>query len=148
MLNQQPETRAVYCTDGGCDLWGSGSSTVWVALFYGLGQMGGKTVRTSWESHEKVIKNMRPPHTERPFVVCKGNDFMITITGDAKEIAALIEGLYGQRKNESNTEELRRSVGKILTEEHSKTHGIHIDGIYQQNGKINISKERMNTGWL
>ena len=39
-------------------------------------------------------------------------------------------------------------VGKILTEEHSKTHGIHIDGIYQQNGKINISKERMNTGWL
>lgn len=30
MLNQQPETRAVYCTDGGCDLWGFGSSTVWV----------------------------------------------------------------------------------------------------------------------
>nr|DAT54477.1 MAG TPA: hypothetical protein [Caudoviricetes sp.] len=44
------------CTDGGCDLWVSGSSTVWVALFYGLGRMGGKTVRTSWESHEKVIK--------------------------------------------------------------------------------------------
>jgi len=56
MLNQQPETRAVYCTDGWCDLWVSGSSTVWVALFYGLGRMGGKTVRTSWESHEKVIK--------------------------------------------------------------------------------------------
>lgn len=92
--------------------------------------------------------NTRPPHTERPFVVCKGNDFMITITGNAKEIAALIEGLYGQRKNEFNAEELRRLVGKILTEEHSKTHGIHIDGIYQQNGKINISKERMNTGWL
>jgi hypothetical protein len=56
MLNQQPETRAAYCTDGGCDLWVSGSSTVWVALFYGLGRTGGKTVRTSWESHEKVIK--------------------------------------------------------------------------------------------
>nr|DAD70207.1 MAG TPA: hypothetical protein [Siphoviridae sp. ct3o911] len=55
MFNQQPETRAVYCTDGGCDLWVSGSSTVWVALFYGLCRMGGKTVRTSWESHEKVI---------------------------------------------------------------------------------------------
>lgn len=56
MLNQQPETRAAYCTDGGCDLWVSGSSTVWVAIFYGLGRMGGKTVRTSWESYEKVIK--------------------------------------------------------------------------------------------
>lgn len=56
MLSQQPETRAVYCTDEGCDLWVFGSSTVWVALFYGLGRMGGKTVRTSWESHERVIK--------------------------------------------------------------------------------------------
>ena len=110
MLNQQPETRAVYCTDGGCDLWGSGSSTVWVALFYGLGQMGGKTVRTSWESHEKVIKNMRPPHTERPFVVCKGNDFMITITGDAKEIAALIEGLLSDAFLGANVSRLSADI--------------------------------------
>lgn len=73
---------------------------------------------------------------------------MVTITGDAKEIAALIEELYRQRKNEFDAEELRQLVGKILAEEHSKTHSIHIDGIYQQNGKINISKERMNTGWL
>ena len=46
---------AAHCADGGCDLWYSGSSTVWVALFYGFGRMGGKTVRTSWENHEKVI---------------------------------------------------------------------------------------------
>lgn len=82
------------------------------------------------------------------FVVYKGDDFMITIIGDAKEIATLIEELQRQRKDKFDVEELRRLVGKILTEEHSKTHGIHIDGIYQQNGKINISKERMNTGWL
>ena len=44
-----------HCADGGCDLWYSGSSTVWVALFYGLGRTGGKTVRTSWKNHEKVI---------------------------------------------------------------------------------------------
>lgn len=69
MLNQQPETRAAYCTDGGCDLWDFGSSTVWVALFYGLGRMGGKTVRTSWESHEKVIKVKTAPIWSGLFVV-------------------------------------------------------------------------------
>ena len=46
---------AAHCADGGCDLWCFGSSTVWVAIFYGESRTGGKTVRTSRESREKVI---------------------------------------------------------------------------------------------
>lgn len=74
---------------------------------------------------------------------------MITITGDAKEIAALIVELQGQQKNEFDTEkfkaELSQKVGKVCAEEFNKTQDTSHDEIFRANGTLNVSKDRVNT---
>lgn len=74
---------------------------------------------------------------------------MITITGDAKEIAALIAELQGQRNVEFDVEkfneELRQKVGKVFAEEFNKMQDTCHDGIFRANGTINVSKDRITT---
>ncbi|WP_370754884.1 hypothetical protein [Gemmiger formicilis] len=74
---------------------------------------------------------------------------MITITGDAKEIATLIEELQGQRNVEFDAEkfveELSQKVGKVFAGEFNKTQDTYHDGIFRANGTLNVSKDRITT---
>lgn len=75
---------------------------------------------------------------------------MITITGEAKEIATLIEELQGQRNVEFDVEkfaeEFRQKAEKCFAEESNNVPDTHTDGIFRANGTLNISKNRVVTG--